>query len=133
MPHFDKITAALMAAALLGGASLAQAQTTPHTDHAAPAAAAGADQTPSNPSTAAYEAANAKMHQGMAITFTGDADRDYLAGMIAHHQGAVDMSEVVLKYGKDPKVRQLAQEIIKAQKKEIEQMESWLKAMEEGN
>lgn len=132
MPHFNKIAAALVAVALSGGASLAQAQMAPHTGHTVPAStAAGRDQALSNPSTAAYEAANAKMHQGMAITFTGDADRDYLAGMIAHHQGAVDMSEVVLKYGKDPKVRQLAQDVIKAQKKEIEQMESWLKAIEE--
>lgn len=87
-------------------------------------------QTASSPSTAAYEAANAKMHQEMAITFTGNADRDFLAGMIGHHQGAVDMSEVVLQYGKDPKVRKLAKGIIRAQKQEIEQMKIWLKKMD---
>ncbi|MER2529371.1 MAG: DUF305 domain-containing protein [Candidatus Competibacter denitrificans] len=53
-------------------------------------------QTVSSPATAAYEAANSKMHQEMAITFTGDANRDFLAGMIGHHQGAIDMSDVVL-------------------------------------
>jgi len=41
------------------------------------------------------------MHQGMAIQFTGDADRDFLAGMIPHHQGAIDMAEVVLQHGSE--------------------------------
>ena len=70
-----------------------------HAGHAMPAAAA------SSPSTAAYQAANDKMHQGMTMTYTGNPDRDFLAGMIPHHQGAIDMAEVELKHGKDPKVR----------------------------
>ena len=49
----------------------------------------------------------------------GDADKDFLAAMIPHHQGAVEMAEVVLQHGKNPKIRQLAQEIITMQKKEI--------------
>ena len=53
-----------------------------------------------NSQTAAYQAANDKMHQGMAMHYTGNADRDFLAGMIPHHQGAIDMAEVVLKHGK---------------------------------
>ncbi|PJB45833.1 MAG: hypothetical protein CO105_03075 [Comamonadaceae bacterium CG_4_9_14_3_um_filter_60_33] len=66
------------------------------------------------------------MHQDMAVPLTGDADVDFLAGMIPHHQGAVDMAEVVLKYGKDPKVKKLAQDIVAAQKKEIAIMQAWL-------
>jgi len=62
----------------------------------------------------------------MAVPLTGDADVDFLAGMIPHHQGAVDMAEVVLKYGKDPKVKKLAQDIVAAQKKEIAIMQAWL-------
>lgn len=117
---------------LLGSAPLTQAQTAdPHAGHSMPAPAtteANADK--STPSTAAYEAANTKMHHAMAVTYTGNADRDFLAGMIPHHQGAIDMAKVVLQYGKDPKVRKLAQDIIKAQKQEITQMEAWLKAMD---
>lgn len=80
-------------------------------------------------SNAAFEAANAKMHKDMAVVLTGNADRDFLAGMIPHHQGAIDMAEVQLKYGKDPKVRKLARDIIKAQKHEIAMMRAWLAAM----
>ncbi len=47
-------------------------------------------------------------------------------GQIAHHEGAIAMAETELKYGKDPKMRKLAQDIIKAQKGEIEQMNKWL-------
>ena len=80
-------------------------------------------------STKDFEAVNNKMHRDMAITFSGNADKDFLAGMIPHHQGAIDMAEVVLKHGSDPKVRKLAQDIITAQKKEIADMQEWLKAM----
>lgn len=79
-------------------------------------------------STKAFKAANAKMHEGMAIDFTGDADVDFARGMIAHHQGAIDMARVELEHGKDPAQRKLAEEIIKAQEKEIAEMQAWLKA-----
>lgn len=82
-----------------------------------------------SPSTAAFQAVNDKMHKDMAITFTGNPDKDFLAGMIPHHQGAIDMAEVVLQHGKDPKVRKLAENIIAAQKKEIADMQLWLKEM----
>jgi len=79
-----------------------------------------------DPVISAYQAANEKMHQDMMITFTGDADRDFVAGMIPHHQGAIDMAEIVLEYGKDPEIRRLAEEIIVAQQQEIALMKSWL-------
>jgi Domain of unknown function (DUF305) len=80
------------------------------------------------PSTKAFEEANAKMHAGMSIAFTGDADIDFVRGMIAHHQGAVDMAEILLKFGKDDEMRKLAQSIIADQQREIAQMQGWLKA-----
>jgi uncharacterized protein (DUF305 family) len=79
------------------------------------------------PSSQAYNGANMKMHSAMDITFTGNADADFVKGMIPHHAGAIDMAKVVLAFGKDPEVRKLAESIIKAQETEIAQMQAWLK------
>ncbi|BCQ23589.1 DUF305 domain-containing protein [Caballeronia sp. NK8] len=78
-------------------------------------------------STAAFQAADQKMMSGMSsIEYTGDADRDFVAHMIPHHQGAVEMAKVELKYGKDAKLRKLAKDVIAAQEKEIAFMKQWL-------
>lgn len=100
--------------------------------HAGHGSHAGHSSSASNKSTTAvstkkYQQINDNMHKSMDIKFTGDADKDFLAAMIPHHQGAVEMAEVVLKHGKNPKIRQLAQEIITMQKKEIAEMKQLLK------
>ncbi|MCU0905518.1 MAG: DUF305 domain-containing protein [Tabrizicola sp.] len=80
------------------------------------------------PSSMAFMDANDRMHKGMAIEFTGNADVDFIRGMIPHHQGAVEMAKIVLEHGKDPEVRKLAEAIIAAQEAEIKWMEEWLAA-----
>lgn len=111
----------------LASAGAAQAQHAGHSGHAAPGKVATASPSVSgSASTAAYKAANDKMHAGMDIAFSGDADVDFVKGMIPHHQGAVEMAKVVLQYGKDPKLKKLARDIIRAQDKEIAFMQRWL-------
>ena len=63
----------------------------------------------------------------MAAAQYKDPDVAFAAGMLPHHIGAVKMAEVELKYGKDPEMRKLAENIINAQQAEIEQMQKWLK------
>ncbi len=85
-----------------------------------------AAETPKSESAAAFEAVNMKMHKDMGMELTGDADVDFMKSMIPHHQGAIDMANVLLKYGKDPVTRKLAEDIIKAQESEIAMMKDWL-------
>lgn len=62
------------------------------------------------------------------MSMTGDADYDFAANMRMHHQMAVDMSEAVLKNGKNPQLLQMARDIITAQKKEIAVFDQWMAA-----
>ncbi|CAK7254840.1 MULTISPECIES: DUF305 domain-containing protein [unclassified Shinella] len=112
------------------GAALALAVTLPATaqeaNHSAHQGMAMETPAGQSPSTEAFIAANTKMHEGMAIDFTGNADEDFVRGMIAHHQGAIDMAKIELQYGKDESLRKLAEDIITAQEGEIRMMEDWL-------
>ena len=78
-------------------------------------------------STKAFKAANAKMMKDMDRKMTGNADQDFVAGMLPHHGGAVDMAKVELQYGVDPEIKELARGIIAAQEKEIAFMQAWQK------
>jgi uncharacterized protein (DUF305 family) len=65
---------------------------------------------------------NARMHEGMQVEPSGNVDRDFMQMMIPHHQGAIDMALVMLKYGRDEKLKRLAQSIIVEQGQEIAYM-----------
>tara|TARA_R110002020_G_scaffold109949_3_gene254234 strand:- start:830 stop:1264 length:435 start_codon:yes stop_codon:yes gene_type:complete len=93
-----------------------------HGDHSA-----AADSHGNNPAVAAYQAASDRMHEDMAMAFTGNPDIDFAQGMIPHHEGAIAMAEIVLEYGEDEEIRQLAEEIIAAQESEIAFLKEWLK------
>jgi uncharacterized protein (DUF305 family) len=69
---------------------------------------------------------NAHMHEGMEIEPSGDADRDFVRMMIPHHQGAIDMALLQLKYGHDERLKRLAQSTIIEQGQEIAYMRSLL-------
>jgi len=84
-----------------------------------PATAAHADE---KPFLAENAAAMDKMMAGMSIMPTGDADADFAAMMIPHHQGAIDMALAELRYGKNEQLRRIAQEIIVDQQQEIAAM-----------
>jgi uncharacterized protein (DUF305 family) len=106
---------AIMATLLLSTAAAA-AQTMPM----APPSSAEA------PSTTAYKQAMNRMMHDMDGPYSGDADRDLVTGMLPHHQGAIDMARVELRYGHDPALRKLARDIITSQSKEQVFMRHWL-------
>lgn len=95
--------------------------TAPALAQSMPGMSGGAD----TPAARANADAMKKMDQAMMAPLSGDADRDFVAMMIPHHQGAIDMAKIELQYGKDPTLRRLAQTIIAAQEKEIAFMRKW--------
>jgi uncharacterized protein (DUF305 family) len=68
------------------------------------------------------DAAMNKMMADMTIKPTGDVDRDFVAMMVPHHQGAIDMAQAELRYGHNEQLRRLAQEIVVTQQQEISVM-----------
>jgi uncharacterized protein (DUF305 family) len=81
---------------------------------------------------AMHAAMDAMMRAMRAAPMTGDPDRDFLAMMIPHHAGAVDMARLVLVHGRDPLVRVLAEEIIAGQQAEIASMRGRLDILRRG-
>ncbi len=118
-------TAVALALTALGGCTepAPRPSATAHHGHAAASGAATAFQRE-------MDVSMAQMMQDMhAPGYSGDADVDFLAMMIPHHAGAVDMARLVLQHGRDPATRQLAEEIIAGQTTEIEGMTRRLAAL----
>ncbi|RQS65710.1 DUF305 domain-containing protein [Burkholderia sp. Bp8963] len=68
------------------------------------------------------DVAMTKMMDDMSIKPTGDVDRDFVAMMVPHHQGAIDMARAELRYGHNEQLRRIAQEIVVEQQQEITAM-----------
>jgi uncharacterized protein (DUF305 family) len=108
---------ALAAALMLGFASPALAQHAGHGQRPA---------TNEPASTREFRQANDRMHRDMNIRWSGNADRDFAAAMIPHHQGAIEMARIQLRHGTDPEMRRLADEIIRTQEAEIAELRAFL-------
>ncbi len=63
-----------------------------------------------------------KMMVDMGIRPSGDVDADFVAMMVPHHQGAIEMAQAELRYGRNEPLRRMAQEIIVTQLQEITAM-----------
>jgi uncharacterized protein (DUF305 family) len=116
--------------AMLAGAAAAQTMPgmgMPAPQNGAPATPESptAPAAPNTPATKAFQESMMRMHARMDIPYTGDTDQDFVAGMLPHHQGAVDMARVELRYGHDPALKHLARDIVAAQEKEIAFMRRW--------
>lgn len=78
--------------------------------------------------TKGYKESMMTMMKAMPMTYTGDADVDFMKQMRAHHQGAIDMAKVEIANGKDAGAKKLARKIVSDQEKEIATIDKWLKA-----
>ena len=117
----------ILAACLLALPALAQPKTPPMAGMKMNGSPAAAPRAPgSAPSSAAYRAAMEAMMKAMETPYTGNADHDFVTGMLPHHQGAVDMAKIELQYGHDPALKTLARNIIASQTQEQAFMRRWL-------
>lgn len=80
--------------------------------------------TPANP----YPPAEMEMHHKMMSAVGSDATETWVRKMIEHHRGAIAMSQIVLRETRDPKVREMATKSSAGQRREIEELQAWLRA-----
>jgi len=74
------------------------------------------------PFLAENDTAMTRMMSDMSVKPTGDIDHDFVAMMVPHHQGAIDMAQAELRYGHNEQLRRIAQEIVVEQQQEIAAM-----------
>ena len=105
----------LAAVALMSETAFAFAQDQTRTHHAPAAATASEGQR----FTIESDLALSKMSLDMSVERTGDVDRDFVAMMMPHHQGAIDIARAELKYGHNEELLRLARDIIAEQENEL--------------
>ena len=115
-------TAASSSHATSTHASMTQAQSMHHM-----ASAVDTQSQTQPPHIMAYMDIMNKMHQAMSAGVQAkNADVGFAKGMIPHHEGAIAMAKVQLRYGKDAEMKALAQKIVDTQQSEIKYMQAWL-------
>jgi uncharacterized protein (DUF305 family) len=107
--------------------TLALAQAGSHGGHSGHAGTGSTTSAADTPATKAYRDANAEMHRDMDIAYSGDAEIDFVRGMIPHHQGAIAMAKIALDHAQDEQIRKWATDVIREQEREIAEMQAWLK------
>ena len=112
----------LLLASLAAAPAAAQEAHEHHPSRKPPAANAKSDPEYARFTTEMAAGMNTMMKDMHAPGYTGNVDIDFLAMMIPHHEGAVEMARLVLIHGRDPLTRKLAEEIIASQVVEIESM-----------
>ena len=120
MFHCKQSIASLCVAAILSSAATTAFAHDP-ASHDHQQASSGSDEI-EKAYLAESDAAMTKMMADMAAKPAGDVDRDFVTMMIPHHQGAIDMAIAVLKYGTNPQLKRIAQEVIVEQQQEINAM-----------
>jgi uncharacterized protein (DUF305 family) len=116
-----KTLGALVGAAMVAGLAVgAVAQESQLQDHSMPGMSGAAQG-----GNSMKDAMSRMYRDMMAAPQTGNADQDFVAMMIPHHQGAIDMAKAELATGRDPEMRKLAEDIVRAQESEIAQMRAW--------
>jgi uncharacterized protein (DUF305 family) len=120
MSRWNRVEAIVLAAVMLPAVFISTAGRAQ--DATSGGAPQGSAQTGEAPFLAENAAAMERMMTGMDTKPTGDVDADFAAMMIPHHQGAIDMALAELRYGRNERLRRIAQEIIIDQQQEIAAM-----------
>ena len=107
MKILNTLIAAACAATILAGPALAQTMS-------------------STPANKDYMAVMEKMDKKMMEATDADPTKSFAKKMIVHHEGAIDMSQAVLKYTKDEKIKKMANKMISEQQMEVKELKDWL-------
>ena len=83
------------------------------------------------PATRAYRQAMTRMHQAHR-PLSGNPDVDFVRQMIPHHQGAVEMAKIQLRYGRDERLKDFSRWVIRAQEQEIGILQQWIRRRDNG-
>jgi uncharacterized protein (DUF305 family) len=122
-----RLAAALAAFLLAPYAAFAQGMRGPSTPRLEPHLAGQPPRVQNEaPSTTDYKAATEKVTTATEDqVYSGNADRDFITGIMPHQQGIADIAKVELQYGKDPDIRKLAQSILDEQQRQLALMQAW--------